>query len=84
MGILTVFVGLTLKMITKIIQVHSNFPYPNDPKFFDRLVYANSADPEEQSDQGLYYLQYCQHLLDTLLNGKPSFFQFYDDYSKVF
>ena len=31
---------------------------------------------EEQSDQGLHYLQYCLHLLDALLYGKASSFQF--------
>ena len=30
---------------------------------------------EEQSDQGLHYLQYCVHLLDALLYGKNVFFQ---------
>ena len=39
---------------------------------------------EEQSDQGLYYLQDCLHLLDALRYGKSSLFQFKDDYSKVF
>ena len=32
--------------------------------------------PEEKSDQGLHYLQYCLHFLDALLFGKTSFFQF--------
>ena len=41
----------------------------NDPKFLDRLVWANSADP----DQVLHYLQYCLHLLDALLYGKTYF-----------
>ena len=36
---------------------------------------------EEQSDQGLHYLQYCLHLLDALLYGKTSFFESEDDYS---
>ena len=31
---------------------------------------------EEQSDQDLHYLQYCLHLLDTLLFGKTSFSSF--------
>ena len=31
---------------------------------------------EEQSDQGLHYLQYCLHLLDALLYGKTSLFEF--------
>ena len=38
---------------------------------------------EEQSDQDLHHLQYCLHFLDALLlNGKASFFQFWDDYCK--
>ena len=46
--------------------------YHNVPKFSDRQVWANSADPdrlllEEQSDQGLHYLQFPLHLLDALL-----------------
>ena len=32
---------------------HVWFIYRNDPKFSDRYAWANSADPEEQSDQGL-------------------------------
>ena len=39
---------------------------------------------EEQSDQGLHYLQYCLHLLDALLYCKTFFFQFKDEYRKVF
>ena len=31
---------------------------------------------EEQSDQGLHYLQYCVHLLNALLYGKTSFSSF--------
>ena len=49
----------------------------------DRLVWANSADPDqtaprgaEQSDQSLCYLQYCLHILDALLYGKTPFLSF--------
>ena len=45
--------------------------YCNVRKFSDRQVWANSADPDqtaqEQSDQGLHYLQFALHLLDALL-----------------
>ena len=48
--------------------------YRNDSKFSDRQIWANSADPdqtaprgEEQSDQGLHWLQFPLHLLDALL-----------------
>ena len=59
----------------KIISFHlkpilskSVFKYRNDPKFSDRQVWANSADPDqEQSDQGLHCLQFPLHLLDALL-----------------
>ena len=40
--------------------------YGNVPKFSDRHVWANSADPE-QTDQGLHCLQFPLHLLDALL-----------------
>ena len=36
--------------------------YRNDPKFSDRYTWANSADPDqEQSVQGLHYLQFRLH-----------------------
>ena len=55
--------------------------YHNDPKFLDRQVWANSADPdqtapEEQSDQGLHCLQFCLHLFDALLYGITPLFKF--------
>ena len=47
--------------------------YRNDPKFSDRLVWANSADPdlEEQSDQGLHYLLFHLHLLEAFSAVRP-------------
>ena len=55
----------------------------NVPKFSDRQIWANSADPdqtapllEEQSDQGLHCLQFPLHLLDALLEGKAILFNF--------
>ena len=53
-------------------------PLCNDPKFLDRQVYANSADPDqtapkEQSDQCVHCLQFHLHLLDALLYGKAIF-----------
>ena len=48
------------------------FDYPNDPKFSDRYVWANSADPdqtaplEEQSDQGLHCLLFNLHHFDQI------------------
>ena len=54
-----------------INRANSN-DYRNDPKFSDRQVWANSADPDqtapkEQSDQGLHCLQFPLHLLDAFL-----------------
>ena len=44
----------------------TNVCYRNVPKFSDRQIWANSADPE-QSDQGLHCLQFPLHLLDAFL-----------------
>ena len=46
--------------------------YHNGPKFSNRQVCANIADPDltEQSDQGLHCLPFRQHYLDTLLYCK--------------
>ena len=46
--------------------------YRNDPKFSDRYAWANSADPEEQSDQGLHCLPFRLHRLDSLLYGRAT------------
>ena len=62
----------------------SKYPYRNDPKFSDKLVRENSVDPDQTAlDQGLQYLQYCLHLLDALLYGKTSFFEFKGDNTKI-
>ena len=52
--------------------------YRNDPKFSDRKIWENSADPDqtEQSDQGLHCLLFRMHLLDTLLYGQTTLFKF--------
>ena len=51
--------------------------YPNDPKFSDRHIWANSVDPDrEQSDQGLHCLPYRLHLLDALFYSKTILFKF--------
>ena len=74
-------------MQTKYILPILSYMYCNGPKFSDRQVWANSADPdktargaigllEEQSDQGLHSLQFCLHLLDALLYGKATLFKF--------
>ena len=49
----------------KAVQIEDK--YRNVPKFSDRQVWANSADPDQQSDQGLQCLQFRLHLLDALL-----------------
>ena len=46
--------------------------YSNDPKFSDRQVWANCVDLEEQSDQGLHYLLFHLHLLETFLCRKTN------------
>ena len=54
--------------------------YRNDPKFSDRQVWANSADP----DQGLHCLPFRLHRLDSLLYGWATKFKFKSDYNKFF
>ena len=49
--------------------------YRNDPKFLDRQVWVNSADPD-QTDQGLHCLQFPLHLLNALLFSKAILFKF--------
>ena len=47
--------------------------YCNDPKFSDRLAWANSADPDQTA---LLCLQFLLHHLDALLYGKTTLFNF--------
>ena len=48
------------------LKSHKNsMQYRNFPKFSDRQVWANSADPE-QSDQGLHCLQFPLHPLECI------------------
>ena len=46
--------------------------YRNDPKFFDRYAWANSADPDQTADQGLHCLPFRLHRLDSLLYGRAT------------
>ena len=48
----------------------------NDPKYSDRLVWTNSVDPDQTEGSGLHCLPFLLHLLDTLLYGKTTFFNF--------
>ena len=48
------------------------------------VVWSGSTLLEEQTDQGLHWLQFHLHHLDTLLYGKASLFKFKDDYSQFF
>ena len=51
--------------------------YHNVPKLSDRQVWANSVDPDQTApDQGLLCLPFRLHLLDVLLNGKATLFEF--------
>ena len=54
----------------------------NDPKFLDRQVWANSADPDQTADQHLDCLPFRLHLLNALLYGKAAMSKFKGDYSK--
>ena len=58
------------------VLMHYPGSYHNGPKFSDRLVSANSADPDQTAPQGLHCLQFPLHLLDALLYDKATLFQF--------
>ena len=49
--------------------------YCNDPKFSDRQVWANSVDPDP-FEQSLHLLPFRLHLLDSLLYGRATLFNF--------
>ena len=54
----------------------TNSYYRNDPKFSDRQVWANSADPDQTADQRLDCLPFRLHLLNALLYGKAAMSKF--------
>ena len=60
----------------------TNSYYRNDPKFSDRHVRANSADPDRTADQRLDCLPFRLHLLNALLYVKAAMSKFKGDYSK--
>ena len=47
--------------------------YHNDPKFSDRHVWANSADPDHK---GLHCLLFLLHVFDKILSGLASLCEF--------
>ena len=57
------------------------YQYRHDPKFSDRYASANSADPDQTADQGLHCLPFRLHLLDSLLYGRATLFELWDNYS---
>ena len=64
-----------------ILQCSNYSNYRNIPKFSDRQVWANSADPDQaapglQSDQGLHCLQSPLHVLESLVYGRATLFNF--------
>ena len=54
----------------------TNSYYRNDPKFSDRQVWANSADPDQTADQRLDGLPFRLYLLNALLYGKAAMSKF--------
>ena len=61
---------LDIKSMQDLLANH-DARYCNDPNFSDRLVRANSEDPdqtapEEQSGQGLHCLLFDLHLYDEI------------------
>ena len=79
--------GKTVQNLSKSFE-GVQFYYPNDPKFSDRKVWANSANSDqttpkgakpllkEQSDQGLHCLLFHLNHFDKILLGLVSLFEF--------
>ena len=60
----------------KLLLQHGIRQYHNDPKFLERQVLANSADPDQIAPTlGLHCLALHLRLLDALLSGKTALFQ---------
>ena len=53
------------------VMLKKTHTYRNDPKFLDRYAWANSADPY-QTAQGLHFLPFRLHRLDSLLYGRAT------------
>ena len=67
-----------MKFVTTALLLHyfNTDLYRNDPKFSDRQVWANTADPDQTPDQRLHCLSFCSELLDTLFYGTTTLFEF--------
>ena len=62
------------KLKRNVFSWHTFIYYTrNDPNFLDRSVWANNADPEEQSHQGLHCLPFLLRLFDRILSGLSTF-----------
>ena len=48
-----------VEFFTQYAKCYSKCPKISYTKVSDKMAYANSADPEEQSDQGLHCLPFC-------------------------
>ena len=57
-----------LKNHKKYVKILFIVSYHYDPKFSDRLIWANSADPDQTapSDQGLHCLLFKRHLFNKI------------------
>ena len=52
-----------------MLQENISGNYRNDPKFLDKRVWANSAEPDQTAplDQGFHCLLFHLHLFDNIL-----------------
>ena len=61
------------QVIGNFVNLKKKFNYRNDPKFSDRQVWANSADPDQTAP---HCLQFHLHVFDKIPSGLVSFFEF--------
>ena len=68
--------GKKIEICVRRQNGRTNSYYRNDPKFSDRQVWANSADPDQTADQRPDGLPFRLHLLNALLYGKAAMSKF--------
>ena len=66
---MNVVVKATKSIGMRIMNIH--LQYRSVPKFSDRQLWANSADPD-QTAQGLHCSPFHLHRLDSLLYGRAT------------
>ena len=76
--------GATKKYLAATLLMST---YGNNPKYWDRQAFANSADPDQTpqitaSNQGLHCLPYIQQYFKDIKSSRMDYFKFQEKYGK--